>query len=185
MHLVEEIGQSRYRFHDLLRLYARELGQTNDSHDARGAATSRLLNWYLATAARASYTVAPWEQIDFEFADTLRQPTFREHADAWAWLELELNNLIVAAGLAARNGHPDIGWRIPLALFDYFHVVKSWGTWIKCYVDALNAARDAGDRYGEAWMHHGLSVAEFSDADLQAIITAGARPARATSRRRD
>jgi hypothetical protein len=50
-HLVEPSGPGRWRMHDLLRLYARQVPEI--SPDERGHAFNRLLGWYLRYAKAA------------------------------------------------------------------------------------------------------------------------------------
>ncbi|MET8567851.1 BTAD domain-containing putative transcriptional regulator [Streptomyces sp. NPDC004783] len=78
--LLESAAPGRYRFHDLVRLYARACAE-RDEHppSERGAALSRLLDFYLATAAGVyaierpgDRTVDHLERTDFagmEFSD--------------------------------------------------------------------------------------------------------------------
>ncbi|NEC88759.1 NB-ARC domain-containing protein [Streptomyces sp. SID12501] len=53
LHLLEVAGQDRYRFHDLLRDYARECVYEESEQD-RSDALRRLLTWYLFTAEEAA-----------------------------------------------------------------------------------------------------------------------------------
>ena len=45
-HLVEQHRAGRYRFHDLLRLYAAQRCERDDSREARDAAVERMIAWY-------------------------------------------------------------------------------------------------------------------------------------------
>lgn len=42
----------RYRYHDLIRLYARSCAARDERPENRAAAFSRILDFYLASAAR-------------------------------------------------------------------------------------------------------------------------------------
>src|SRR5689334_2303269 len=48
-HLLESVGTDRYRFHDLLRVYAAERADGDLPAAERNAALTRLLTWYLRT----------------------------------------------------------------------------------------------------------------------------------------
>ena len=52
-HLLESPAPDRYRFHDLLRVYAAGPGGPEETQDARDEAIRRVLTWYL-------YTVEAW-----------------------------------------------------------------------------------------------------------------------------
>ncbi|MEU7889082.1 helix-turn-helix domain-containing protein [Microbispora bryophytorum] len=51
VHLLEETGGARYRFHDLVRLYAADCAEADESPEDRSAAVRRLVTWYLHAAA--------------------------------------------------------------------------------------------------------------------------------------
>jgi DNA-binding SARP family transcriptional activator len=58
-HLLEETGPDRYQFHDLVRLYAREVAAAEETTADRDTATRRLLHWYLHTADSACAVLNP------------------------------------------------------------------------------------------------------------------------------
>ena len=58
-HLLESTAPDRYRFHDLLRVYAAERAEADLSTEERGAAVGRLLGWYMRTADAAASAVSP------------------------------------------------------------------------------------------------------------------------------
>ena len=57
--LLESPAPDWYRFHDLLRVYATERAQAEESEAGRAAAVARLLGWYLSSAEAAADTVSP------------------------------------------------------------------------------------------------------------------------------
>ncbi|REH28630.1 DNA-binding SARP family transcriptional activator [Kutzneria buriramensis] len=170
VHLVEEVRHGRYRLHDLVRLYANELSQTEDNDSARTDAIGRLLGWYLTMAERASNVLAPWQDLAGADGQLAGLWQFRQYDEVRAWFDAELTSLVAAAELAMNSGCPEFGWRIPLAEFYYLHIVKNWTLWVRTYEVALRAAQAAGDPYGEAWMHHGLSVAEHGRGNLDSAL---------------
>jgi len=62
---VGQSGPTRYRFHDLLRHYARETCAATDSDQARRDALSRLLGAYLDLARAGSNTMRPGDPPEF------------------------------------------------------------------------------------------------------------------------
>src|ERR1035437_6739878 len=58
-HLLESTGSDRYKFHDLLRVYASERAVADVSAPDREAAIGRLLGWYMRTADAAATAVSP------------------------------------------------------------------------------------------------------------------------------
>ena len=58
-HLLEEPVPGRYRFHDLMRVYAAERAEADEPSQDRAEATDRLLSWYLQGAVEAAGLLAP------------------------------------------------------------------------------------------------------------------------------
>ena len=59
-HLLESTAPDRYKFHDLLRVYAAERAEADLSAEDRAASVGRLLGWYLRTADAAAQVVSPY-----------------------------------------------------------------------------------------------------------------------------
>ncbi|NUT98910.1 MAG: tetratricopeptide repeat protein, partial [Saccharothrix sp.] len=90
-HLVEDTADGRYRLHDLLRGYARELAEPG------GLAPLRA--WYLHTAARAMDVVAPYERHRRPVVPAAAGPVvpLPDEPTAHAWLEAERGNILAGA----------------------------------------------------------------------------------------
>src|SRR5207253_688539 len=64
VHLLETAPTAgRYRFHDLLRLYARERVREEESERERKGALGRMLEWYLDTARAAAQLLQPGRSL--------------------------------------------------------------------------------------------------------------------------
>ncbi|MEO3765708.1 BTAD domain-containing putative transcriptional regulator [Streptomyces sp. B5E4] len=61
--LLESAAPGRYRYHDLLRLFARTCAHREEPESQREAALSRLLDFYLATAARVYQLGRPGDTL--------------------------------------------------------------------------------------------------------------------------
>jgi DNA-binding SARP family transcriptional activator/tetratricopeptide (TPR) repeat protein len=146
--LLETPAPDRYRFHDLLRLFARERAEAEDDEQERDAAVERALRWFLATALEADELLKPTALR----ADGDGQ-RFADRQAALDWLETELGNLVAAAVQAAARAPAPIGsvaWRLSETLFRFFYLRKHWSDWQVVCEAALRAARRAGDRPAEA-----------------------------------
>ncbi|MEZ3177274.1 tetratricopeptide repeat protein [Streptomyces pimonensis] len=94
--LLESAAPGRYRFHDLVRLYARACAERDEQPPSeRDAALSRLLDFYLAMAARVyaierpgDRTVAHLETSRFETCQVT------DAAEALDWLHAEAEPLL-------------------------------------------------------------------------------------------
>jgi len=153
-YLVEQSGQDRYRLHDLLRLYAAERGLAEDTDEDRSAARRRVLDWYLHTAyaANGAITRVPRHFAPDAAAEGCVRLTFATARQALDWYGSEHANLMASIGMAAETGHHVVAWQIPAALWSYFVIRKPWHDVITSHQLGLAAAREIGDRSGEAWM---------------------------------
>lgn len=152
-HLLDEHAAGRYRLHDLLRDYAGDRADSEDTTDARTAALERLFSWYYTG------TEAAWDLLKSH----LRQPPrpdvvgdlpafeFADRRDAVEWLTVEFANIAAAARMAADtpaltpwSWHLVLGASIPMArrgfLADELGLLRT----------AVAAARTAGDRHALA-----------------------------------
>ncbi|MDT0441856.1 AfsR/SARP family transcriptional regulator [Streptomyces johnsoniae] len=96
--LVESAAPGRYRFHDLVRLFARACAERDEQPPAeREAATSRLLDFYLATTANVYELERPGDRTTAHLEPT-QYPglTFDTPAAAVDWLFTEADCLLAA-----------------------------------------------------------------------------------------
>jgi tetratricopeptide (TPR) repeat protein/transcriptional regulator with XRE-family HTH domain len=163
VHLLEESGLYRYRFHDLIRLYSRERAQAEESTQSSAAAVRRLLTWYLRTMQAADRLLCPHRpQIELESPrDASRPLDFADYDQALEWCDVERANLAAATRQAADVGEDTIAWQLPNAAWSCYNLRKPWADWISTYEIGLACARRTVHRQGEAWMLNGLGGAYF------------------------
>jgi len=194
--MLETPSPGRYRLHDLLRLYARELAQQHPAH-ARSAALTRALAFYLATAWQTLKLLRPGdyrlERVDQRWRGG--GLTFRDDHAALGWLDAERANLVAAVEQAATSapGVPDeIAVQLAHALYAFFLMRGHWDDWAQVNQIALGVARGKGDLIGQAQVHSDLGVRywrrgryEDAVACLQESLTirrsVGDRPGQAAS----
>jgi tetratricopeptide (TPR) repeat protein len=160
-HLLESVTTDRYRFHDLLRVYAAERAADDLLAAERDAAVTRLLTWYMCTADAAATAVSPHRyNIVLDPGGTDPPPlAFAGVDDALAWYDSERANLVAATRQAAATGLHDIAWRLPAPLFSMFNRRGNWAECIATHHIALDSSRQAGNRPGEAWVLNNLGDA--------------------------
>src|SRR5580658_4840678 len=159
--LLESTSPDRYKFHDLLRVYAAERAMADLSEPDRDAAIGRLLRWYMRTSDAAATAVAPdrynvplepAKRVDADPAPL----AFATAGDALAWYDSERVNLVAATGQASEHGLHDVAWRQPAPLFVVFQSRNNWVDCISTHRIALDSARRLGNRQGEAWVLNNL-----------------------------
>ncbi len=154
-HLVESVATDRYRFHDLLRVYAAERAADDLLAAERDTAVTRLLTWYMRTADAAATVVAPRRYnipLDASVDGDVPPVSFATSEEALAWYDGERANLVAATRQAAGSGWHEIAWRLPAPLFSIFNSRGNWADCIATSRIALVSARQAGNRQGEAWI---------------------------------
>jgi tetratricopeptide (TPR) repeat protein/transcriptional regulator with XRE-family HTH domain len=151
--MIAEPTRGRYRFHDLIREYARTLAATDDPPAERAAAIGRLLDFYLNTAVAACrhmarHTPARTPGIAGDQPALARE--FPNRRRAVTWMATERLNLQAAADYAAAHGRSFHAIGIPAAMHDFLRSQGHWDQALKLHRAALAAAEREGDRLGEA-----------------------------------
>ena len=160
-HLLESTAPDRYKFHDLLRVYASERAEADLAADDRATSVSRLLGWYMRTADAAATAVSPhrYNMLLGAADEDLPPLRFTGADDALAWYDSERANLVAATRQASSAHLHEIAWRLPAPLFQFFDSRGNWADCIATHRIALDSARRAGNRQGEAWILNGLGEA--------------------------
>ncbi|MBB5868760.1 DNA-binding SARP family transcriptional activator/Tfp pilus assembly protein PilF [Allocatelliglobosispora scoriae] len=157
-HLITEVHSGRYRMHDLIRIYAVEQAAETDAAD-RAAATTRILDWYLAIAHAANRILDP-ARDRVPAADTAFEPPFARTPDAvLAFLDREHANLVAVVVHAERHGHLAVTWQLSYLIAGYFESRGHAGDRVEIYRRGHAAAVRLGDRVAEGMMLSGLGVA--------------------------
>jgi tetratricopeptide (TPR) repeat protein len=151
-HLIERSGPDRYHFHDLMRVYAAGQCMADQPPAQASAAVRRLVRWYLAAAVSADRQISPQRYrpgLDEVTADHPLPPlaSYREAVD---WYDAEIGNLVAAVSLAGASNEHALAWRLAWAMAGYLDLRRPWDAWLATHQAALESARTAGDRLGEA-----------------------------------
>jgi DNA-binding SARP family transcriptional activator len=159
--LLQEPAADRYRFHDLLKAYAAERAVAEEAQEARAAAVRRVVSWYLHTAVAMARVLSPYREpiAPGELEPGSVPLTFATVEDALDWGERERTNLVAATRLAAASGLHDIAWQLPVAAYSFFYRRTYWEEWLVSHGVALDSARQAGDKRGEAWVLNNIGLA--------------------------
>ncbi|HEY0638964.1 MAG TPA: tetratricopeptide repeat protein [Pseudonocardiaceae bacterium] len=123
-HLLLRRRPGRYSFHDLLRQHARRTARLEESEADLHAATTRLLDYYLFTAAAAADHIMRNRRagaIDVTHSPRYA-PRFADHVEAVDWLIAERVNLMAAINHAAHHDWPTHAWQLAHALWWFFHL---------------------------------------------------------------
>lgn len=161
-HLVELAGNGRYRYHDSVRIFAREQAAAVDPPHVQRAALRRLATAFFAAAATAARLLFPFDKLPFDAVwhssgELLLGETNAEQA--WQWLERERTNLLMIASqqlATADNLRKVHGLGLVLAKYlDYAGHVSDLERFGQL---SVAAAERLGDRAGTAKALNALAI---------------------------
>lgn len=160
-------GGLRYRFHDLLRLYARERAQGEIAQDERDAAQERVFHAYLVLAGEAHRReyggdfsivhgstpcdtgILPAAVVDGLLLSPLD------------WYEAERASLVALVTQACRLGRDELAWELVMCSVVLFETRTYYDDWRHVAELALKTCRQTGNRRGEAAMCFELGSVEM------------------------
>ena len=154
--LVEAPAENRYRFHDLLRLFARERLHSDETTEDRDLGAARARRWHVETAAIADRLLGPLDQVQHIIGADIDP----EAARAWAlsWFEAERHNVVATIEEAHTANDWETTQRLAASIAAFFRLRTHWDEWQHTHELALKAARSAHNRHGEAQTRGSLGV---------------------------
>ncbi len=147
-YLIMEPARHRFRLHDLIREFARDLA-TDMQPVERIAASDRILDYYLHTA-RVANTKLGRRVPDVTVAAPAHVPEIPHRDEAIAWLDAERLNLHATAEFAASSGRPGHATAIPAAMHEFLRSQGHWQQAMTLDQLAIEAARHASGQIAEA-----------------------------------
>jgi tetratricopeptide (TPR) repeat protein len=157
---TDETGALRYRFHDLIRLYARERTLREDPEPERRAALCRALGAWLALAeVAAEYVPGPCYALMHGSAPRWRLPAAVSGpllADPMAWFGAEHAALMAGVAQACEARLTQLAWDLAGSTETYLNVRGVYDGWQRMHEQALALCRETGDKRGEAVLMRGL-----------------------------
>ncbi|MEV0458742.1 BTAD domain-containing putative transcriptional regulator [Catellatospora methionotrophica] len=155
VHLLVDLGDGRYRFHDLIRLYAAEQAVSGED------TARRLVDWYLVVADAANRVFDPARDRagPLSVRPPVDVPFPAEHGSALAFLDDERANLLPVVRHAGEHGHDRAAWQLAYLLTS-FHVVRGHrADQVEMCRLGLACAQRLGDPAAEALMRSLLGMA--------------------------
>ncbi|WP_069737641.1 BTAD domain-containing putative transcriptional regulator [Streptomyces sp. EN27] len=145
--------QARYAFHDLVRAYARERAEAEETAATRDGSVVRVLGALLALT-------------DIADRDHMGQNMFQQDADRWEparveaglppsvppmeLLDAERASLVAGVRQAAELGRDELCWELAVGGHALFETERYFDDWQECYDTAMGLARAAGNLRGRA-----------------------------------
>lgn len=173
--LLESAAPGRYRFHDLVRLYARACAERDEwPPGERGAALSRLLDFYLATAAGVYAIERPGDRlVDHIAATTHEGLTFASQESALDWLFTEAECLLACVRQSLQLPTLRRAAGLLLSAKDLSESGASSLPYERAATALCKAAHELGDSLAEAQARTALAqvfvrAGRFEEAEVEA-----------------
>ena len=168
--MSETVSTPRYRFHDLIRTFARERLRTEEDATVAEEVLRRVLGGWLALAERAHCQLYGGDFTALH-GDAPRWPVPAEYvdevvADPLTWYERERVNIGSALAQAADAGLDELCWDLAVTLVSVFEVRSYFDDWEHTHQNALRATRKAGNTRGTAALQCSLGSLYFSQNRL-------------------
>ena len=174
-YLLAEPAQGRYRLHDLIREHARALADRLDPDGDRDGATTRLLDYYQHTAARADALIARQARpgpARVDGAVSAAVPVLAGQEQALAWARAERASLLACLDHATGTGQHAQVIALTAGLAGLLRRDGPWAEAITRHTAAIQAARYLGDRLGQAGALNHLGYVRMSTGDYPAAAQA-------------
>jgi DNA-binding SARP family transcriptional activator/tetratricopeptide (TPR) repeat protein len=161
--LLAATAPGRLGFHDLLRAYATERAEAQDTEAERREAFGRMLDYYLHTAYAAALLIHPNRRAPITAPEPPRPGTvpeqFTQASQALAWFEAERPALLAVAAAALDAGFDRYAWQIPWALSRFLDLRGYWHDEVAVEQLGIAAAQRLGDLAAQAEAHRNRGVA--------------------------
>ena len=163
VHLIEQVGFSRYQLHDLVRSFAAEQDVGADDEGP----LRRLTTFYVQAVVHASAIATANFNVTAEQREPdVPLPVLPDPTAAMAWLDSELPNIVAIVQHAADHGPRAPAWEISRRLTHYFWIRRSVPEWRAINEAALAAARAADQPEAVASILNALAVTTWTTNDL-------------------
>ena len=166
--LIGENGLGRYAFHDLIKEFAAERAQEQDTAEQRRQARVRLFGFYLRWANSASlFVYADSHPVALpQIALTEPEPEWSDADMAMGWLEREADNLVAMTCATPTDGLPV--WTLADAIATYLSRGRYDAVWKSAFTSALTAAQRFGSPQAQASARWGLGRFHLQQSEYEA-----------------
>ncbi|MEU6763878.1 BTAD domain-containing putative transcriptional regulator [Streptomyces sp. NPDC046853] len=168
--LLESAAPGRYRYHDLVRLYARACAERDEvPHSQRDAALSRLLDFYLASASRAYALAHPGDTLANRFAPAWYAAglSFDSATAARQWLHSESDCVLACVQQSLTSDCLGRSVDLLLAARELAESGANPGLYESVAQTVCHAAQDAGDVRAEGRARTALGAVQLLSGRLE------------------
>ncbi|MGW7683787.1 NB-ARC domain-containing protein [Kribbella sp. NPDC054772] len=169
LNLLDSVAPARYRLHDLIRAYGREIADQTMTAAERDQVLARGLQFYIAAGwAGQRLTHSSSARLPLATVHDARVPAFRNRDAALRWLDAEQRNLMDRFRQAQRSNlaRSTLFPELALAYFGYHESRRRWQEMRELSEGAIELAEFHGLNQEAAWLQHdkAIPLAENGDA---------------------
>jgi DNA-binding SARP family transcriptional activator/Flp pilus assembly protein TadD len=159
-HLVTSPQPDRYTLHDLLRLYAAERSDHDETPQSRHEALCRLLSWYLHALSACVRVLGGQPPVTLAPLPP-EVPAIASHdrRHALDWLKAERASLIQSVTLAAQQGMDEVSCQLALLVEQFLRWESAWTDQAAVSRAGLAVAERTGNKAAVATLLTALGVA--------------------------
>ncbi|OXM46492.1 AfsR/SARP family transcriptional regulator [Amycolatopsis alba] len=162
---LDPTGEQRFRVHDLVRVFATELGRELETHAERVATVAKVSDAALCLADTAARRLPRTVPMPLSDQDLPAQPLSGELVerllrDPGTWFSVERANLVAAVSSMCAVGWLRKALRIVERLSAYLYLHSHYTDMRTAYETLRDAAREAGDRH----------IAVIAEANLTVLL---------------
>ncbi|MFE5476312.1 NB-ARC domain-containing protein [Nocardia sp. NPDC056541] len=164
--LLEPDARGRYRFHDLLRDFARRRAAAYFDDVTTRAAVTRLVDRYTVFADGMDRILTPSRhRAQMAPSSPCVDATVSTYPEAMQAMTAERDNVAAVARAATRHGLDEQCWQLAFAVRGFAFITKDIELWTETHRLAVAAAVRAGNHYAEAVTCNNLGLAAMTAGD--------------------
>jgi DNA-binding SARP family transcriptional activator/tetratricopeptide (TPR) repeat protein/Mrp family chromosome partitioning ATPase len=153
--LISWAGRDRYRIHDLLHLFTKELAHGDETPQHNATATRRLLDWYLHTTNNAVRWVDPAREVTRPPVEPppegCHPVEFADEDSARKWVFTESAALRTVLRHAADSGYDNYVWKTVCIMWDEHKRGSQISEWTELLEIAVVAAKRHDNPAAQMW----------------------------------
>jgi tetratricopeptide (TPR) repeat protein/transcriptional regulator with XRE-family HTH domain len=173
LNLLESVAPERYRFHDLIRAYARELAEETLTPRERDQGLGRVLSFYIATGWACHALTHPTSpRLKLATISSELVPSFADGASALRWFDDEHRNLMDRAAQASSTSLAQTALipELALAMFGYHEPRRRWVEMQELGRGLADLAARLNLSLAAAWLQHDAAIPEVENGDLESAV---------------
>lgn len=174
LNLLESVAPARYRFHDLIRAYGREVADRTSSPAERDRALARVLRFYVQAGwvcHALTHPTSPRLPLATVGTSSLL-PVFSGREASLRWLDAEQRNLMDRVRQARQSSLADdvLLAETALAFFGYHESRRRWQEMRELGAGAIELAQRYDRPATAAWLQHDSAIPDAERGDPGAAI---------------